>query len=338
MNVLITQGWPKELVTKYDEYEKRLTDRGFNVYLHPKRTNLGEDELIESLQGVDVFMCGLGKVTRRVLENAPSLRMVAKFGVGLESIDIPACTEFGVPVVNCPGSATDPVAEFTVAMLLSAARGLVENDRMAHAGKWGRTLGISPFHKTLGIIGFGAIGRRVAEAVSGFSMRIIAYTPHPKPEIAAKYGVEMVSMDELIEQSDFITLHLPYTKDTCKMVNADFLSRMKEGAILINAARGALVDEHALYQALKSGHLHAAALDVHEHEPILPDDPLLSLDNCIMTTHNAASSVEGRNYMMEYCVQNVLDVMDGIAPKGLVNPEVFPEGKIGLFIRNTAYI
>ena len=331
MNVLITQGWPKELVTEYDVYEKRLTDRRFRVNLHPKRTNLGEDELIASLQDADVFMCGLGKVTRRVIENAPKLKMVAKFGVGLESVDIPACTEYGVPVVNCPGSATDAVSEFTVAMLLSAARGLVENDRMAHAGKWGRTLGISPFNKTLGIIGFGAIGHRVAEAVSGFNMRVIAYTPHPKPEIAAKYGVEMVDLDTLISQSDFITLHLPYKKETEKMVNADFLSRMKKGSVLVNAARGALVDEQALYEALKSGHLHAAALDVHEKEPISPDDPLLELSNCIMTTHNAASSVEGRNYLMEYCVQNVLDVMDGIAPKGLVNPEVFPDGKIGLF-------
>lgn len=331
MKVLITQGWSKELVTQYDEYESWLTDRGFEVILNPTQTNLSEDELILSLQGVSVFMCGLGKVTRRVLENAPDLKMIAKFGVGLESIDIPACTEKGIAVVNCPGSATESVAGFTVTLMLAAARCVIQNDKLAHSGRWGRTLGISPFHKTLGIIGFGSIGQMVARAVSGFDMCVIAYTAHPKSEIAEEYGVKMVSFDELIEKSDFITLHLPYSKENENMINADVLAKMKKTAILINAARGALVDEAALYHALKNGQIRAAALDVHAKEPIDPSDPLLTLENCIMTTHNAASSFEGRNYMMEYCVQNVLDIMDGIAPKGLVNPEVYPNGKIALF-------
>ena len=330
MNVLITQGWEKELVTRYDEYEKRLTDHGFHVRLYPKRVNLTEDELIECLQGVDVFMCGLGKVTRRVLEHTPQLKLIAKFGVGLESIDIPACTEFGVPVVNCPGSATDAVAEFTVALLLAAARGLVENDRLVHTGWWGRTLGVSPYRKTLGIIGFGAIGRRVAESLSGFQMRFLAYSPHLQESTARQYGVEKVSLDNLLRESDFVTLHMPYTKESDKLVDAAFLAKMKEGAILVNTARGNLVDEQALYEALRSGRLRAAALDVHRSEPIAPDDPLLSLPNCIMTTHNAASSQEGRNYMMEYCVQNVLDIQNGVSPIGLVNSEVFAGKSVGL--------
>lgn len=331
MKLLITQGWPRELVTRYDEYEKRLTDRGFEVTLCPTRVNLSEDELIERLQGVDVFMCGLGKITRRVLDNAPQLKLVAKFGVGLESVDILACTEHGVPVANSPGSATDAVAEFTVALMLAAARGVVENDRRVHSGWWGRTLGVTLYGKTLGIVGFGAIGRRVAQSVAGFNMRVIAYAPHPKPELAASYGVELVSMERIAAESDFITFHVPYSKDTDKLINADFLARMKDGAILINASRGGVLDEQALYEALKSGHLRAAALDVHSSEPMDPNDPLLTLDNCIMTSHNAASSLEGRNALMEFCVQNVLDIMDGVAPKGLVNPEVFTDGRIGLF-------
>ena len=327
MKILITQGWEKELVSEYDLYEKRLLDRGFEVYLHPKRTNFTEAELIESLQGIDILMCGLGKINDRVLDACPDLKMVSKFGVGLDSVNIPACTSHGVVLTNCPGSATDSVAEYTVAMLLAAARGVVQNDRMSHAGKWGRTLGISPYGKTLGIVGFGAIGRKVAQTVSGFNMRVIVHTAHPKPEIAERYGVEMVGLDQLLEESDFITLHLPSTDDTKKMINASALAKMKRTAILINVARGALVDEEALYEALKNGVIRAAALDVHDSEPISPDDPLLTLDNCIMTTHTAASSVEGRNIMMESCVQNILDILDGKRPVGLVNPETLKGSK-----------
>lgn len=331
MKVLITQGWEKELVSKYDEYEKKLTDRGFEVYLHPKRTNLTEEELIESLQGVDVFMCGLGKINENVLKACPQLKMISKFGVGLDSIDIPACTKHKVVLTNCPGSATECVAEFTVALMLSAARGVVQNDRMLHDGKWGRTLGVSPYRKTLGIIGFGAIGKKVARTVSGFDMRILAYTSHPSDEIAKEYRIEFVSLDTLLSESDFITLHVPCTKDTEGIINKENLAKMKKSAILINAGRGALVDESALYDALSSGNLRAAALDVHRHEPVLRDDPLLTLDNCIMTTHTAASSEEGRNLMMESCVQNILDIMDGKHPAGLVNPDIFPDGIIHLF-------
>jgi D-3-phosphoglycerate dehydrogenase len=328
--LLITQGWPKDVVPNYEEQVARLEKRGFEVYLHPKQTDLAEEDLINAVSGISVYMSGSGKTTERVLMAAKKLGLISKLGVGLDAIDIPAATAHKVVVTNAPGSCSEPVAEFTVALMMAAGRRLLENDRLAHSGKWGRTIGRSIFHKTLGILGFGNIGQMVAKAVAGFGMKVIAYTPHPKSEIAKAIGVQMVSFDEVIRQSDFISLHMPHVAGTEYIINATVLSQMKKSAILINTSRGALIDEGALYHALTNNLIAGAALDVHKTEPMDISSPLVKLENCILTTHNAVSTYEGRNRLMYDGVQNVLDILDGKIPPGVVNPQLLKDSPFSL--------
>jgi D-3-phosphoglycerate dehydrogenase len=328
--LLITQGWPKDAVPNYEEQIERFRKRGFEVYLHPKHMGLTEDDLIGAIPEISVYLSGSGKTTERVFTAAKALKLISKLGVGLDSIDIPAATAHNVVVTNAPGSCSEAVAEFTVALMMAAGRRLLENDRLARSGKWGRTLGRSIFHKTLGILGFGSIGQRVAKAVAGFGMNVIAYTPHPKPEVAKAIGVQMVSFDEVIRQSDFISLHMPHVAATEYIINAAALSRMKKSAILINTSRGALIDEDALYHALTHNIIAGAALDVHKTEPMDISSALVKLENCILTTHNAVSTYEGRNRLMHDGVQNVLDILDGKIPQGVVNPQLLKETPFSL--------
>jgi D-3-phosphoglycerate dehydrogenase len=328
--LLITQGWSKDVVPNYEEEVTRLEKRGFEIYLYPKHTGLTEDDLIKAIPEISVYMSGSGKATERVFAAAKNLKLISKMGVGLDAIDIPAATAHGVVVSNAPGSCSDAVAEFTVTLMMAAARRLLENDRLAHSGKWGRTIGRSVFHKTLGILGFGNIGQMVAKAVTGFGMKVIAYTPHPKPEIAKALGVQIVSFDEVIAQSDFISLHMPHVAGTEYIINAAVLSKMKRSAILINTSRGALVDEDALYYALTTNIIAGAALDVHKTEPMDPSSPLVKLENCILTTHNAVSTYEGRNRIMHDSVQNVLDILDGKLPQGVVNSQLLEKKAFSL--------
>jgi D-3-phosphoglycerate dehydrogenase len=320
--VLITIGYPKEIVPNFEEEVDRLKRRGFNVSLYPKQIGITDEDLLQALQDVSIYLSGAGKVTGRVISGAGKLRLIARIGVGLEAVDIDAALKHGVAVVNCPGACSEPVAEFAVTLLLTAARRIIENDRLAHSGKWGRTIGRSVFRKTLGILGFGNIGQMLAKTVVGFDMKVIAYSRHPNMQMARALNVEIVSFEELISKSDFISLHMPHTAETEKLMNAAAFSKMKPSAILINTARGALVDEDALYHALTHNIIAGAALDVHSSEPINPASPLLKLENCILTTHNAVSTFEGRSRLMHDSVQNILDMMDGKSPAGFVNSTI----------------
>lgn len=330
--LLISQPWPSWMVTDFEYYCEILRKRGFEIVMHPKQTSLTEDELIDALKGVSVHLCANEAYTEKVFShpNAGELRMLSKLGVGLETLDIPAATRHGVFIANTPGAGAESVAEFTLTMLLSIARRLPQNERMLRAGKWGRSIGPSLYRQTLGIVGFGNIGRQVAKLVQGFDMNIIAYDPYPNEEAAGKLGVQFVSFDEIIAQSDFLTLHLPQLPTNIDMMNYGVFSRMKRTAIFVNASRGGMVSETDLARALNEGLIAGAALDVFKQEPISMDNPLLQCDNCILTAHNAGTSYGGRNNLMKACTENICNVMDGVLPRGAQNPEVFNNRRISL--------
>lgn len=267
-----------------------------------------------------------------VLEACPRLKIVSRAGIGVDSIDLPAATRLGILACNTPGVNTSEVADHAVAQLFALTRQIREFDRATRAGMWssqpvavrGIASGLRRIAgSTVGIVGLGAIGRAFATRIRGFGpFRIIASDPHIPQTAADLYGVELVDLDELLTSADFITVHAPATEETHHLSSTEAFSRMQADAILINCARGPLVDPEALHTALTTGQIRAAALDVTEQEPIDPEDPLLALDNLIITPHVAAGSpvtfFEGGHRQAE----NVARVLTGQAPHGLANPEV----------------
>jgi len=236
------------------------------------------------------------KVNARLLEKAARLKVVGRAGVGVDNVDMDAATRRGVVVMNTPGGSSTTVAELTLAHMLALARHVAQATASVRAGKWekkkfqGRELA----GKTLGVVGIGNIGSIVVERCLAMKMRVVAYDPFIGPEAAAKLGVTQVPLDDLWQQADVISLHVPLTEQTRNLVNAQTLSRMKKGALLVNCARGGLIDERALADALASGHLGGAALDVFEKEPPAPDHPLLKLDGFVCTPHLGASTEEAQ--------------------------------------------
>ena len=282
--------------------------------------------LIERVRGVAGILSLLtDRIDAEVLDAAGTqLRVVSNFAVGVDNIDLGAATARSIPVGNTPGVLTETTADLAFALLLAAARHIVAGDRYVRAGHW-RTwepqllLGPDLYGATLGIVGFGRIGQAVARRAAGFAMRVLYSGRRPVPDVAAEH----VELPALLAESDFVTLHTPLTPETHHLIDAAALGRMKRGAVLVNTARGPIVDPAALYEALRSGQLAAAALDVTEPEPIRPDDPLLTLDNIIVVPHIGSASIATRNRMASMAAENLLA---GIAGKRLphcANPEVY---------------
>lgn len=257
----------------------------------------------------------------------PGLKVISNMAVGFDNVDIAEATRRGIPVGNTPGVLTDTTADMAFALLMAAARRLGEGDRYVRAGKW-RTwgpmllLGQDVARATLGIIGYGRIGRAMARRAAGFEMRVLYYEPGG-PALDPDTGGQAVDLNTLLAESDFVSVHTPLTPDTHHMINAAALGRMKPTAVLINTARGPVVDSDALYQALHSGTIGYAALDVTEPEPIPPDSPLLSLDNIIITPHTASASVATRGKMARMAADNLLAGLRGERLPNCANPGVY---------------
>ncbi|MGD9713863.1 MAG: 2-hydroxyacid dehydrogenase, partial [Thermomicrobiales bacterium] len=257
----------------------------------------------------------------------PQLRVLSNYAVGYDNIDVPAATARGVAVCNTPGVLTETTADLTWALLMASARRVVEAADYVRAGKWktwGPTLfvGADIHHATIGIVGLGRIGKEVAKRARGFDMRILAYEPIPDEAAAAELGVELVDLPTLLAEADFVSLHCALTDETRHLIDADAFGKMKSSAILINAARGPVVDTAALVEALTSGAIAAAALDVTDPEPIPADHPLVSMENVVIVPHIASASVATRGKMAEMAVNNLLAVLRGERPEHIVNPEV----------------
>jgi len=299
---------------------------------------LTPDELAATIGDYDgLAVRSASKVTADLLEHAPRLKVVGRAGIGVDNIDVAACTARGIVVMNTPSGNAVTTAEHALAMMLSLARHIPQANATTHAGKWAKSdyLGMELTGKLLGIIGSGNIGSIVAQKALGFGMKVQAYDPFLSVERAQSLGIRKVELDELLETSDIVSLHVPKTNDTTNIISATALNRMKPGALLVNCARGGLVDELALKAALESGHLKGAALDVFDTEPA-KDNPLFGLPNLVCTPHLGASTMEAQekvaiqvaeqmaDYLVEGSVRNALNVPNLTAEERLTLAPYLP--------------
>lgn len=298
----------------------RLTDAGHEIRLVPCLPTIARADLAHNLQGAYAVIAGSEPYTTDVFDLAPDLRHIARFGVGFDAIDTNAATAHGVAVSITPGSNASAVADLAFGLLLSIARGIPNDDRAVRTGTWRATTGADVFGATLGIIGLGRIGQRMARRGRGFDMKLISYDPFPDRAFVEEYGVELMEMDEVFARADFVTLHAPSDEETRHLVNAKRLARMKSTAYLINCARGGLVDEDALYDALKNRRIAGAGLDVRKVEPTV-SDRFAELDNVILTPHSAASTFGAMIKAAEMSADAILASLSGQQPVGLINTD-----------------
>jgi len=289
--------------------------------------------LLREVRDVDGLLCLLtDTINREVLDAAPRLRAVSTMAVGYNHIDVVAATERGIPVGYTPGVLTETTADFAWALLMAAARRIVEGDACTRAGKWGSwgpsvLLGHDVYGATLGVVGLGRIGLAVARRAKGFQMRVLYHSRERKRDVERQEGVEWTpDLPTLLRQADFVSLHVPMTPETRHLIGRRDLAAMKRTAVLVNTARGGVVDQRALYEALRDRTIAAAATDVAEVEPIPLDDPLLTLDNVIITPHIASASVATRTRMAVLAARNLLAGLRGEPMPSCVNPRAASTG------------
>ncbi|SDY34697.1 phosphoglycerate dehydrogenase [Nitrosomonas sp. Nm33] len=288
-------------------YIQHLLKAGITIITNPHRRKLTEEEIIALLDNDTVgLLAGIEPLTERVFASANCLKVISRCGTGLDSVDLAAAKQHNIAVSNTPEAPAQAVAELTLGLILAILRQINQTDRMLRAGEWPRMQGHLLAAQSVGIIGLGHIGRRVARLCQAFEATVIAHDPY-LPQAPA--GVTLMPLEQLLAEADIISLHLPYSIATHHLLDAAAFKRMKAGAIVINAARGGLVDETALYQALVSGHLGGAALDVFEQEPY--QGPLLQCDNITVTSHIGSLAKESRHRMELEAADNLL--------RGLVN-------------------
>jgi D-3-phosphoglycerate dehydrogenase len=300
--------------------------RGIEVDYAP---GLSPDALLEQIREAEGLVIRSGtKVTREVLEAAPRLRVVGRAGIGVDNVDLPAATERGIVVVNTPSGNNVTTAEHAIALLVSLARHIPQATASMKAGKWEKTAftGMELSNRTLGVIGLGNIGRVVAQKAQGLGMRVIAFDPHLPADIAAKLDVDLVDFDTLLNRSDALTIHVPKTKDTAALLGAAAFARCKPGVLVVNAARGGIIDEKALLAALESGQVGGAGLDVFEQEPPSKDHPLVNHPKVICTPHLGASTEQAQLNVAIQVAEQVRDfLLDGVVRNGVNVPSVSPE-------------
>lgn len=314
-SVLITDhSWPT-----IDRERAILEAAGLQVVEAPSPDEATLARLAADASGI---MTCFATVTRQVIESAPGLEVIGRYGVGVDNIDVGTASARGIPVTNVPDYCVDEVAEHALALLLACARGIVRLDRAVQAGQW--TLGAAgTLHRvagrTLGVLGFGRIGQQVCRKALGLDLRVVAFDPLLPREMIRAAGATPVDLETLLRESDFISLHAPLVDGTDRIVDESALRKMKPTAILVNAARGGLVDTAALARALREGRLAAAGLDVQPTEPLAPDDPLIGLENVILTPHAAFYSEESLAELQERTARNVVAVLRGEPVQHVVN-------------------
>ncbi|WP_148883825.1 hydroxyacid dehydrogenase [Thermococcus aciditolerans] len=273
-----------------------------------------EARLLELVGDVEAIVVrSKPKVTRKVIEAAPKLKVIGRAGVGLDNIDLEAAKERGIKVVNSPGASSRSVAELAVALMFNVARKVAFADRKMREGTWAKkqAMGIELEGKTIGVVGFGRIGYEVAKIARALGMNVLLYDPYPNEERAREVGGTFASLEDLLRESDVVTLHVPLIEATHHLINEERLRLMKPTAILINAARGAVVDTEALVKALQEGWIAGAGLDVFEEEPLPADHPLTKLDNVVLTPHIGASTVEAQMRAGVQVVEQIVEVLKG---------------------------
>lgn len=296
-----------------------LEDQGYELLLSPYRRPLQEEELICLMENISALIVGNDAVTKRVIAaGVPALEIIAKSGAGYDTIDIAAARRYGVPVTNTPGANHKSVADLTLGLMLSLARNIPRLDQGMHSGSWEKSVGQELGQQILGVVGTGNIGSEVIKRAKAFDMKIVAYDVTPRSELVEQYGVNYCSLAEVMTQADYLSLHVPVIPETVKMINKETLRLMKPTAYRINTARGELVDEEDLGNALKQGILAGVALDVFSKEP-LGNSNLRNLPNVILTPHIGASTKEASTRVGIMVSEEVIRVLSGKAPCNLVN-------------------
>ena len=272
-----------------------------------------EKELVQRLQGAEVVINirAYSKFTDGVLQACPSLKVIAVLGIGTDNIDLSAASRRGIKVSNTPGYSAIAVAEHTLALMLAAARKIPQHEQELRGGRWAR-LPMTQLHgKTLGLVGFGNIGRQTASLAKGIGMKVWAWTLHPSLERAEESGIQFVGLDPLLSAADVISIHLRASEETRHLIDRQAFQKMKPSCILVNTARASIIDTAALIEALRTGRLAAAALDVYDQEPLPPTDPLLSLSNVVLSPHNSGMTPEAIERGNEMVVDNVIAYLQG---------------------------
>lgn len=295
------------------EHRGRLDERGAELIVPPVTQELREPELLELIVGVDGMIAGDDHVTRVVLERADRLRVVSKWGVGTDAIDLAAAAELGIRVTNTPGMFGEEVADVVIGYLVLLARHLHQTDRAVRAGDWAKPEGVSIAGRTMGVVGLGHIGRAVAARAMAMRMRVVGFEIDAANRATAmEAGVEVVGLESLLAESDVISLNAPLTPETRHLLNPVTLGRLKPGVWIINTARGGLIDEAALAAALENGQVGAAALDVFEVEPLPIDSGLRRFAQVILGSHNASNTVEAGHRTSERAIDNLIRGLDEV--------------------------
>jgi len=317
MKILITPtSFLKPVNAKAKEMIEAFADE---VIYNPHARPLTAEEVAALLPGVDGYIAGLDTISAEALANAPaSLKVISRYGAGVDRVDLAAARARGIVVTNTPGTNSTAVCELAFGLMLSLARHIPRLDAAVKSGGWPRTSGMELCGRTLGIVGFGAIGKKLAVRAKAFEMDVIAYDPYFDAAFAAEHGIRQVTLEELFPQADVISLHVPLTEQTRHMIGAAQIAAMKKGALIINTARGGLIDEAAAAEALKSGRLGGVGLDAFEVEPP-QDSPLMGLDNVVMTPHAGAHTDEAVAAMGMMAVKNLIDVLEGRECRYIVN-------------------
>ncbi len=319
--VLMTHDLPEDWVGESLEDYQVIT--GFN-----EERGL-DSKLIKHLDKAEGILCLLDDpIPAELLERAPNLKVISSMAVGVDNIDIAACTRLGIAVGHTPGVLTEGTADLTVALLLAVCRRLPTASEDARQGRWSNWdptgwLGMDLKNSIVGIVGLGKIGTAVGERLAAFGAQIIFTNRSPQPEKEKKLNATQVDLDELLRTSDFICLHAPLTEETANLINEQAFQKMKSSAILINAARGAIVDTAALTRALKEGQIRAAGLDVTDPEPLPPNHPLYKMDNCLITPHIGSATFQIRQTMAKIALENLSAGIKGIHLPYCANPEVY---------------
>jgi len=321
---------PKVYVTReLPERGLRMIKERFDAEVWREYAPPPKKVIIEKAGNVDALASLLSDtIDAEVFNAAPKLKIVAQMAVGFDNIDVKEATKRGIYVTNTPEVLTDTTADFAWALLMAVARRIVEADKYVRTGKWkvgwhpNMIVGRDVYGATIGIVGAGRIGQAVAQRAKGFDMKILYHDVIPRPEMEKELGAKRVDPDTLLRESDFVSIHVPLMKETYHLIDAQKLKLMKRTAYLINNSRGPVVDEKALYEALKEGRIAGAGLDVFEQEPTPVNNPLLKLDNIVIAPHISSASHETRSQMAEMVAENLIAFFEGRKPPNLINPEV----------------
>jgi len=312
--IFITRKIPEELIAPFQSQ--------FTITMwEDEKKPIPKEVLYEEALKADGLLCLITEnIDREFLHHASHLKIIANMAVGYDNVDIDAAREYGVTITNTPDVLTETTADLTFALLMATARRLVEASNTIYENKWGdwspfMLAGADVHDTTLGIVGMGRIGEAVAKRASGFNMNVLYHNRSRKEEVERALGLSYVALDDLLSTSDYVVSLVPMTSETKKLFNQEAFHKMKTSAIFINASRGGVVDETALFDALKHGHIRAAGLDVFQEEPIQADHPLTTLSNAVLLPHIGSATMQTREAMLKLCLENISAVFHGAKPK-----------------------